>query len=1030
MTLGATGGTAGTGGAITLSVLGDGSVITSGQNSMGVYAQSVGGGGGSSSSNNVTVSSNSATTAFNLGASGGAGGNAGIVGVVNNATISTSGDNAVGLFAQSAGGGGGSSTFVNTSTSPASSITANFALGAGTTGTGATNGDGKAVTVVNGGSISTTGANAIGLFAQSIGGGGGYAAATMSAGNINLNSSSVGAQQGSAGNASDVSVIQNGFISTTGAGSIGIFAQSVGGGGGYLGIVSKDANATLSGGNNVTMGASSASGNGGNVTVTNNSLIRTTGANAIGILAQSVGGGGGTILVSGSGTISPTWAAGTGNGGNVTVNVNAPIYTSGKGAYGVVAESVGGGGGLAISGTSVTDSGGYGTGVAGLVTVNVNAPIIATGQGAIALYAHSISDPIVTIAAGQSVIATEGASAVVLDGLVNELTNYGSITGSVLQQSVLTDTALTTRGNGVTTVINNGLMTGNIQATSGSTINITNNSVLIAGATLDLGSSGSCATGTAVSCLTNNGTFASAASSTIKSIATTDINGSFTQSSTGLTLVRVDAPAATTDQFVITGNSSLSGFLKPVPVNRYYISPGTFTSNIISTGGTSSVSPSLTILDDSIIMSYSIAATSTGIALTTTANFTPAGMSTYGTSVGRSIGAMQWAGSTPFFGTITDRLVSTVSTAGQLDQIYNGLAGTAISAVPQVNYEAVNRGMANFSDRMNSWRVGDTYIAAAKNPRALMTNSNSANAPIIPGSTNDELPSSRKKAGEYKTWITPFQGDISSNYLMNRVYGGSAGLEIDSVDRSLIGGIGLTVSQSNFTYSNGMTPSTPGSATNYGASFYVGARNDDAYISAIGYFGGSNATFNRQLQTLGFSTSTNVNVHSTTIGGRVEAGYNMLPNPGGNRTVQLTPFVAFQPVQIRQNNANEYFTGYGAGFSYGSNSNTALPFFIGAELSGDFDLGDNAKFLPFLRISWVTDTASQATMNASYTTSGGPSIYSNGTPSFGNAMIYKVGAKYNLGRTISAYGTFDLEQGNKTYNYRGIGGTVGLRYSF
>jgi outer membrane autotransporter protein len=135
-------------------------------------------------------------------------------------------------------------------------------------------------------------------------------------------------------------------------------------------------------------------------------------------------------------------------------------------------------------------------------------------------------------------------------------------------------------------------------------------------------------------------------------------------------------------------------------------------------------------------------------------------------------------------------------------------------------------------------------------------------------------------------------------------------------------------------------------------------------------------------------------------------------------------------VQIRQNAANEYFSGYGAGFSYGANSNTALPFFIGAELSGDFDLGDNAKFLPFLRISWVTDTASQATMNASYTASGGPSIYSNGTPSFGNAMIYKVGAKYNLGRTISAYGTLDVEQGNKTYNYRGIGGTIGLRYSF
>ena len=50
-------------------------------------------------------------------------------------------------------------------------------------------------------------------------------------------------------------------------------------------------------------------------------------------------------MMSGAGTISPTWAAGKGNGGNVTVNVNSPIYTTGAGAYGVIAESAGGGGG-------------------------------------------------------------------------------------------------------------------------------------------------------------------------------------------------------------------------------------------------------------------------------------------------------------------------------------------------------------------------------------------------------------------------------------------------------------------------------------------------------------------------------------------------------------------------------------------------------------------------------------------------------------------------------------------------------------
>jgi hypothetical protein len=427
-----------------------------------------------------------------------------------------------------------------------------------------------------------------------------------------LNTSSVGAQQGSVGHGSAVSVTQNGSVFTTGVGSIGIFAQSVGGGGGYLGIVSKDVNATLSGGSNLTLGTSLATGNGGDVTVTNNSLIRTTGANAIGILAQSVGGGGGTVLVSGSGTITPTWTGskgtggGTGNGGDVTVNVNSPIYTSGKGAYGVVAESVGGGGGLAISGSGVTDGGGYGTGVAGLVTVNVNAPIIATGQGAIALYAHSISDPIVNVAPGQFILARSGASAVVLDGAVNVLTNDGEILGSILQQDLLTETALATSGNGVTTVVNNGIMTGNVNAgnnVSGdtSTINITNNGILFAGSTLNLGSSSSL--------LTNNGIFASAASSSIRTISTTNINGSFVQNTGGLTLVRVDSPTNGMDQFIVSGDATLGGYLKPVPLDRSYIAPGTVTQNIFQTGGRlDTVEPNLIILDNSIIMNLKLLA--------------------------------------------------------------------------------------------------------------------------------------------------------------------------------------------------------------------------------------------------------------------------------------------------------------------------------------------------------------------------------------------------------------------------------------
>jgi hypothetical protein len=69
------------------------------------------------------------------------------------------------------------------------------------------------------------------------------------------------------------------------------------------------------------------------------------------------------------------------------------------------------------------------------------------------------------------------------------------------------------------------------------------------------------------------------------------------------------------------------------------------------------------------------------------------------------------------------------------------------------------------------------------------------------------------------------------------------------------------------------------------------------------------------------------------------------------------------------------------------------------------------------------------TMSAA-TTSYGPTLYANGTPTMGNMVVIKGGAKYNLGNNISAYATLDLERGNGAYNFRGIGGSLGAVYSW
>nr|CAS02680.1 putative integron gene cassette protein [uncultured bacterium] len=99
-------------------------------------------------------------------------------------------------------------------------------------------GNGGPVEVNNDKNITTHGSNSDAIFAQSIGGGGGVA------GKANIGKDGkigVGGKAGSAGNGMSVTINQTGgaTIETFGVASNGIFAESVGGGGGIAGNVDR-----------------------------------------------------------------------------------------------------------------------------------------------------------------------------------------------------------------------------------------------------------------------------------------------------------------------------------------------------------------------------------------------------------------------------------------------------------------------------------------------------------------------------------------------------------------------------------------------------------------------------------------------------------------------------------------------------------------------------------------------------------------------------------------------------------------------
>jgi len=415
LTLNIGGGFAGAGGSggsgLMASVTNTGSIQTLGPMSDGIYAESVGGGGGDggtiTASDKASASPSKVTANIALGGRSGSSGNGAFVDVTNSGSVATAGSASLGVLAASIGGGGGTGGFTTTS---AGSQNVSVQLG----GDGGSNGVGSTVKVTNTAptangvtpSITTTGSYAAGIGAVSLGGGGGV---------LTLNQTTTDATTGGAvsdaglqmssfrmagldatsvcdttaatcGNGGEVDVTAQ-VLQTAGTNAHGVVAQSVGGGGGWV-------IGAATGGAGYFNNVNGLSGNGGTVTVNDANNISTAGNGAYGILAQSVGGGG--LLagdLSASTTVMSAFTPQTdgigslGNGGavNVYVDKGATLSTSGDKAVGVFAQSVGGGGGLVASDGYLYAGTAGGSGTSGPILVQVDGAISTTGKDASAV---------------------------------------------------------------------------------------------------------------------------------------------------------------------------------------------------------------------------------------------------------------------------------------------------------------------------------------------------------------------------------------------------------------------------------------------------------------------------------------------------------------------------------------------------------------------------------------------------------------------------------------------------------------------
>jgi len=466
-----------------------GVIKTTGDWSHGIVAQSIGAGGGKASTIYGTSTYYYPDLAVQVGGSEGKGNGGTVTGTLAGGSITTgttlsgtsaSGYSAFGYVAQSIGGGGG--LFSDGSSTSTGSIT----LG-GTTGVSGNGGATLLTTTGSVAAITTNGYGAHGVILQSIGGGGGIAGT----GNSSITDSSIGAGvivggNDASGNGGNVTVNNSVLhLATTGKNAYALIAQSIGGGGGIATALNGYGVGNDKLGNLGRLGASNAStdSNGGdvNVTLAGGSQITTSGLASHGLVIQSIGGGGGIAnpdIYSGIGGLTPTLAGANdskalGYGGNVNVDVDADITTTGNGAYGLIAQVIGGGGGIFgnyAGSTGSASSSATGTSN-GTITLTQAGSVTASGQNSIGIFAQNTT----ASHAGNTVSLTINGSVNgalegiwVADGRNNTvlINSTGTVTSAV-------GNALLYTGNQTTTVTNFGTVNGSVDL--GNTTNTINN---------------------------------------------------------------------------------------------------------------------------------------------------------------------------------------------------------------------------------------------------------------------------------------------------------------------------------------------------------------------------------------------------------------------------------------------------------------------------------------------------------------------------------------------------------------------------
>ncbi|QIM49835.1 hypothetical protein G9Q38_11975 [Pusillimonas sp. DMV24BSW_D] len=704
LAVGGTGGAGGNGGDVEVTLEKGAQIVTQGHRSYGIFAQSVGGGGGEAgeATGDAILDADAELSpltgadfslGINVGGGGGAAGDGGAVSVhtgnfgsnQRDNFITTAGYASHAVFMQSVGGGGGvghEGSIFGLGEKLAGADVPAITLGKAPSSSGAS---GKGGEIYYGAPskpasqrawITTAGDDAAAIFAQSVGGAGGTA--TMGCTNSGLSTSqatsachtnaetatsdtpftdvpkrfvnrqqryklNISPQGGAWSDGGSVSLLPGaGTYTTSGNRSPAFMAQSIGGGGGYITTHNEHIeSATISGING---------GTGGDILVDLRDVtVNTSGHGAWGVLAQSVGSGGGVLAdLAGEVTFENTGISSSRKSGqhggdiNITVgsgsNINVGTgMTSVANAHGIVAQSLGSAGGLRSDGDKLVFDGknnsvsdGYGGAIT--ITVENNASVFTDATGGIGILAQSsgqyanhdkkgitvqVDGDVIGGHTGNSPITgnhLDGVGVMVMGGAVKDsgFANTINVNGRVLSGNTSSGYAIKT-DHGLTNINNSGVITGSVDM--GSTPGTFTNKHT---GTLEMGNIYRVGNNS----LHNYGTLQVG---TEQSVSTTTLYGTMHQYEGGRLVFTVDAAAsgAKHDKLIVDGTANLGG---EVQVYANTLLPGSYSfidaTNLNFTGR----------FADSLIYDWVPVASKTGLSAGPTANFNGVHLNLTGTA--------------------------------------------------------------------------------------------------------------------------------------------------------------------------------------------------------------------------------------------------------------------------------------------------------------------------------------------------------------------------------------------------------------